>query len=503
MPQNLPAAAAAPDSEALFRTVADQAPVMLWMSAADGRCTFFNAKWLTFTGRRLDQELGCGWLEGVHPADRAGCEVHRRQAQDAQVPFTLEYRLRRADGQYRWILAHGAPWRGTRGEPLGYVGSAADISERKEADEAVSSSHRRLTKLIDNAQDMVYRTRLVPTRVVEFVGGAAEAITGHTAEEFYADPDLPQRAVHPDDVHLLTETLQDPARLKDSVMLRWMHRDGRVVFAEHRRVPVFDAAGNVVAIEGIARDSTIRVQTQQRLRESEEQLRQLAARLQSAREDERATLARELHDELGQTLTAIKLELARATDELRRSQVSARAVDRLQSLVGLTDIGITTVKRISTRLRPATLDHLGLAEAIRWEAMTIRARTGLRCNVPADKDITVLTAEQQTMLFRIFQEALTNVVRHAKASAVHVALSQRGDSFELRIRDNGVGITDAQARHPGAIGLLGMRERAALIGGTFAIDGRRGKGTVVTVRLPIAAAPPAQPPKQSAPRRPR
>jgi PAS domain S-box-containing protein len=496
MPLKNPAAAAAADSDALFRAVADQAPVMLWMSGPDAGCTFFNTEWLTFTGRRLEEELGCGWLEGIHPADRDPFVAHARKAQKDLKPFSYEYRLRRADGRYRWMLGHGAPRMGPDGALLGYVGSCADITEREEADAAMRAAQRRLTTLIENAQDMIYRTRLVPTRVVELIAGAAEAITGHTAEEFYEDADLWLKAVHPDDQHLVAETLRDPARLKDAITLRWVHRDGRVVWAEHRRVPVVDADGNVVAIEGIARDSTTRIQTQQRLRESEEQLRQLAARLQSAREDERAMLARELHDELGQTLTAIKLELARATEELQRAQIGPKAVDRLQSLVGLTDIGITTVKRISTSLRPATLDHLGLAEAIRWEAMTFRARTGLRCNVPAEKDITVLNPEQQTMLFRIFQEALTNVVRHARASAVHVALTERANTFELRIRDNGIGITEAQARHPAAIGLLGMRERAALIGGTFAIEGRRGKGTVITVRLPIGAGgsrPPARP----------
>jgi signal transduction histidine kinase len=160
-------------------------------------------------------------------------------------------------------------------------------------------------------------------------------------------------------------------------------------------------------------------------------------------------------------------------------------VDRLQSLIGLVEIGIETVKRITTSLRPPALDHLGLPEAIRWEAMTFHARTGLRCHVRADKERTALNADQQTALFRIFQEALTNVVRHARASAVHVSLAERKGVFDLRIRDNGRGITEGQVTDPRAVGLLGMRERAALVGGTFHIAGRRGKGTVIAVHVPI------------------
>ncbi len=485
----MPASTSLAESEALFRAVADDAPVMLWTCDPAGQCTFFNRLWLEFTGRPLGLELGCGWRENVHPDDRQAFADYAGDAIAAHEPFSFEYRLRRADGQYRWILGHGAPRFGVNGVLLGYVGTSADITDRREADAAVLETQRRFVRLIENAQDMVYRLRLTPTVTMDFVAGATEAITGHTAEEFYADPMLGRGCVHPDDVPIIDEMLRSPSELKTAVTLRWVHPDGRVVWAEHRRVPVFDAAGNLVAFEGIARDVTSRVERQQQLRESEEQMRQLAARVQSAREEERATLALELHDELGQTLTAIKLELGRTTAELRREHVTSTTVDRLQSLVGLVEIGITTVKRITTDLRPATLDHLGLATAIRWEAMTFRARTGIRCHLRAAKESSRLTAEQQTTVFRIFQEALTNVVRHAKASAVQVSLLEKNRLFQLRIRDNGIGISEAHVQDPRAIGLLGMRERAALAGGAFTISGRRGKGTVVTVEVPLPSMP--------------
>lgn len=220
--------------------------------------------------------------------------------------------------------------------------------------------------------------------------------------------------------------------------------------------------------------------------EPEEQLRQLAARLQAAREEERAQVARELHAELGQTLTALKLDISRTVAALVEHRLTPSIIDRVQSLVGLSDIALAMVKRIATRLRPPILDHLGLAEAMHWEALAFKARTGLRCQVRRNKSRTNLTGDQQTALFRIFQEALTNIVRHAGASAVQVTLLERDGLFELRIRDNGRGITDLEASNPDAIGLLGMRERAALIGGTFTISGGRGKGTVVSVRVPVS-----------------
>lgn len=215
-------------------------------------------------------------------------------------------------------------------------------------------------------------------------------------------------------------------------------------------------------------------------------MRQLAARLQAAREEERAQVARGLHDELGQTLTALKLDISRTVAALVEQRLTPSIIDRVQSLVGLSDIALAMVKRIATRLRPPVLDHLGLAEAMHWEALAFKARTGLRCQVRRNKSRTNLTGDQQTALFRIFQEALTNIVRHAGASAVQARLLERDGLFELQIRDNGRGITDLEASNPDAIGLLGMRERAALIGGTFTISGGRGKGTAVSVRVPVS-----------------
>ena len=163
-------------------------------------------------------------------------------------------------------------------------------------------------------------------------------------------------------------------------------------------------------------------------------------------------------------------------------------MDRLQSLVGLVEIGVAMVKRIATKLRPPALDHLGLAEAIRWEAATFSGaqRLALPCRGQQKRDDAHGTNPgQQTALFRIFQEALTNVVRHAHASAVRVRLTEERGVFELRVSDNGRGITQAEIADAGSIGLLGMRERAMQAGATLEIAGSPGRGTLVTVRVPL------------------
>jgi two-component system sensor histidine kinase UhpB len=461
---------------------------MLWISDADGRCVLLNNGWRLFRGVGLTDVVADGWTFGVHDADRDTSLATFRAAHRQQTPFDAEYRVRRADGEYRWLHDYGSPWFDASGAYLGHMGCAVDITDQRTPQWNVASAERRLQTLVESSHEVVYRVRLLPSLAIEYVGGPLEALTGYTAEEFYSDVSLVLKSVHPEDVPKLALTSEGASHLPPMVTYRWRHRDGRTVWAEHYRIPVFDTAGQVVAIEGLARDVTARVEGERKLRESEEQMRQLAAHVQTAREEERAEVSRELHDELGQTLTALKLEINRAVAAFVSDPGNVTTVDRLQSVVGLVDLGIAMVKRISARLRPATLDHLGLAEAARWEAITFKARTGIRCQVRANRQETRLTAEQQTALFRILQEAFNNVVCHANASSVQVTITENDAAAELRIRDNGRGITAAQAAAPGSLGLLGMKERAALIGGTFKVSGQRGKGTVVSVHVPISAS---------------
>jgi signal transduction histidine kinase len=217
-------------------------------------------------------------------------------------------------------------------------------------------------------------------------------------------------------------------------------------------------------------------------------LRALSLRLETAREDERARLARELHDELGQVLTSLKLEFMWLVDELGKSQPKPgiQLVNKLQALVGLIEISIQSVRHISGELRPAVLDHLGLAEAIQWEAGRFESRTGIRCRVTSQVKSEIADRARALALFRILQEALTNVVRHAHAGAVRITLRERGRLMTLTVKDNGRGITRGEMSSVDSIGILGMVERARLIGGRVTIAGVQGRGTTVAVQVPIA-----------------
>lgn len=215
--------------------------------------------------------------------------------------------------------------------------------------------------------------------------------------------------------------------------------------------------------------------------------RSLSLRLEHAREEERARIAREVHDELGQVLTSLKLEFMWLVDQLRKTEPKPGIVlvNKLQSLIGLIEVSLQSARHIASELRPAVLDHLGLKEAIEWEATKFQARTGIRCRVEWGVRDVFADGTRQLALFRILQEALTNVARHAHAGAVRIGLRQRGRTLALTVRDNGRGITKPELASAESIGLLGMRERARLLGGRAAITGVPGRGTTVTVTIPL------------------
>jgi PAS domain S-box-containing protein len=219
------------------------------------------------------------------------------------------------------------------------------------------------------------------------------------------------------------------------------------------------------------------------LRKSLEQLRALAARLQFVREEERTLVAREMHDELGQVCTAIKMDLALIGRKTTKRQAPLRA--KVDSAIQLVNQMIFTLRRIASELRPTTLDDLGLTAALEWHAQEFEGRTGIRCVVALPQEQLALDSERSTAIFRIFQESLTNVVRHAEATRVDARLEREQDQLILQVHDNGRGFDAEQASTRKSLGLIGMQERAVVLNGKLKVEGVLGSGTTVTLRIPL------------------
>jgi signal transduction histidine kinase len=209
----------------------------------------------------------------------------------------------------------------------------------------------------------------------------------------------------------------------------------------------------------------------------------LSERIEQMREEERTRIARELHDELGQLLTGIKLDFSATVRRLREIKTPGDVVDRLQSAVGQIDLGIAMVRRIASDLRPAALDHRDLGGAIEDEARRVGARSGLRVRV-ISRVIANVDPERATAVFRFFQEALTNTVRHAEATMVLVRVTTSPARVTLYLRDDGIGLPPALAAAD-SLGLLGMRERARRVGANLRFNSQIGRGTIVFMRLPL------------------
>jgi len=231
-----------------------------------------------------------------------------------------------------------------------------------------------------------------------------------------------------------------------------------------------------------AKERTERRRAQEQLRRSNNQLRTLSVYLQHVREEEQIRIAREVHDELGQSLTGLKLQLTWLASRLPKQ--SKLLHGKARSMAAHIDETIQAVRRIATELRPGVLDTAGLLAALEWQANRFQTQTGIVCEVKAEMIETLWDQELNTAFFRIFQEALTNVIRHANATKVEVRLAETGGQVVLEVKDNGRGISEAEIHNTKSIGLLGIRERAALLGGTLRIEGGRGKGTTLTARIP-------------------
>lgn len=284
----------------------------------------------------------------------------------------------------------------------------------------------------------------------------------------------------------LTELVAQGERVDAEGIRR--RKDGSLLDVSIVRVPVSLPRGQI-ATYAIYRDISERKRAEETLKATSQQLRALSAKLRAAREEEGTRIARELHDELGASLSSLRWDLEAIDEtisELADQSELQELRKKLDAMMRLTETTINTVRRIASEMRPTALDDLGLMEAIEWQARQFQDRTGVivQCDSPLEN--LELYREQLTAVFRIFQEALTNILRHAQATKVHIQGKEEDGEFILTISDNGRGITDDEKSGQRTLGLLGMRERVYLVGGTLEITGSEGKGTSVTVRIPVS-----------------
>jgi two-component system, NarL family, sensor histidine kinase UhpB len=366
-----------------------------------------------------------------------------------------------------------------------------NFRKRRLAEEARRLSQQRFETVALAATDAIWDLNL-ETKVIWWSDGMHK-LFGYAPGEVSSRLDWWVDRLHPEDRDRVLESIRklgEQGGHKWKGHYRFRRKDGSYASVVDRGFIMADASGKPTRVVGGISDVTEQQRAEQALANSRRQLRGLSARLQSVREDERARVAREIHDELGQVLTALKINLDWLERKLgmRDNDPSLNPLlDRVVESAEIAESAIGTVQRIAAELRPSTLDNLGLTSALEQEAGRFQQRTGISCKVSLPKDGHDLPKDVATAVFRIFQEALTNVARHAQATEVRAQLQAEAAQIMLKVEDNGRGIAPEALGDTKSLGLAGMRERAAVLGGDVVIERIPAGGTRVTLCLPREA----------------
>jgi len=466
-----------PFDEDLYRTLANSSQAGVYI-LQDGKFRFANPHIQEYAGYTEAEMLGMDSLSLIHPIDRSSARRNAVRMLKGQRFSPYEFRIITSDGRTKWILESVTSIH-YRGRPA-VLGNSMNITEQKEARNRLEELEALESSILDAIPHAVIGLH---NRVFNFANNAVKAVFGWRPEEligksvrilYRSDEDYEEiaRRFYTALETRRTFSTEFPCRRKDGVEILCMVRASRIgeTLRERRIVVTYE-------------DITERVRAEKELQHSREELRNLSAHQQTVREEERTRIAREIHDELGQSLTALKMDIAWLKSRLPAGLKPLHA--KAQQMSTLADTTIETVHRISTELRPGLLDDLGLEAAIEWQAADFQSRAGITCEAVLSAEDLALDRDLATALFRIFQETLTNIARHSGATRTSVRLEREGENLILTVADNGRGITRKQADDGRSFGIIGMRERAHLWGGELHIEGRREQGTTVTVSIPL------------------
>ena len=479
------------ESEERFRTFVESQGEGMGIVDAQECFEFVNPAAETIFGVARGGLKGRNLVDFVKPSQMAIIEAQTNVRRKGKRS-TYELEIVRADGETRYLIVTATP-RLHDERYIGAFGAFRDITERKRAEEELKKERALLSTIIETIPDEIC-LKDTDSRYIIANKASVAALGAKSLEEMIGKTDLEyvQRDLA---LRLLAEEKQILESGRPSIgreVVRLDPTTGQITKCDlYTKVPVKAQDGTTVGLLAINTDITQRKRAEENMKRSELRLRQLSAHLESVREEERKHIAQEFHDQLGQTLTALKMDMSLMERDLadEKKEIAREALmEGVHSSQQLIDRGIQTVRAIMSELRPELLDQLGLVEALEWEVGKFQQRSGILCGLSADVGDLQFDARRSIALFRLVQESLTNVARHAQAIGVDVVLRTEGDELILEIKDDGIGITLDAENKPRSFGLIGMRERAIFLGGTLEITGVKGKGTTIVVRMPIHEA---------------
>jgi PAS domain S-box-containing protein len=420
----------------------------------------------------------------IHPEDIAELRRIVRDAVSAWNCFECEYRIIHPEGDLRYVRGLGRPVLHDLHECREYIGTSIDITVRRQAEEVLRKSEQEFRTLAENSPDEVIRYDIDCNRI--YVNPAFVRSRGIHPEQVLKKPlEAHWGADIPVDQYkeIVRQVLQ--TGIPKQLVAVWITQPGVAIHFAVHVVAERDGSGEIISALAINRNITSLRVAQQCLEESRLLLRQLARRSESVREEERKHLARELHDELGQYLLALRMQISVLNLEYGDGNRAFEA--KTQNMIGLVDTMIKTVRNVVTTLRPVELD-MGILAALEWLVSEFVTQTGIPCELHSNVTEILLCETHTTGVFRITQEALRNVARHANATKAEVCFKQEDGNYILEVRDNGIGF-DPSVKKSGSFGLVGIRERVLMLDGKMGISTAFGEGTTIDIHVPVSAVP--------------
>ncbi|WP_158638320.1 PAS domain S-box protein [Panacibacter ginsenosidivorans] len=459
------------ERERRYQTLAESSPVGIFHTDASGYTTYVNPMWSLISGLPFQEALGDGWFSVVHPEDKPALVKGWQEATKKQTTSSTEYRFVRPDGTIAWVIGQAVPERNAEHEIIGYVGTITDITEHKKAEQEIARIYKEKETALNRIKDRVISldnewryTFLNDAAMVIHPEGKKEII-GKTIWE-----------VHPELIGTnFQKNYQDAMRAK------------KVVEFEDYYAPMdsWFFAKVYPSDDGLTvfyKDITEQKKAEEDIRSTNEKLRQLTTHLQTIREEERKRIGREIHDELGQQLTAIKMDVAWIDKKIPEETTLLKA--KLKNIMTLLDGSNQSIRRILSELRPGVLDENGLLEAMQWLDSQFTANTGIPVIFSTVEKKIRSSEPIANCIFRVYQEALTNITRYANAHKVFSSLNITGDNIVVTIEDDGQGFDMASVKNKKSFGILGMKERVLSLGGAFELISSPGKGTKIIISLP-------------------
>ncbi|MCX6291473.1 MAG: PAS domain S-box protein, partial [Bacteroidetes bacterium] len=425
------------------------------------------------------------FLEHVHPDDRSFLNESYNKSIKEKSRFDIVHRIVMKDQSIKYVNEKCETFYDETGKAIRSIGTVQDITERKKAEDEIKLSQERFRTLYEENPLMNFTLDKKGNILSVNKRGAKEL--EYTPDELIGKPVF--RIFHAEDhekVLLQIQKCISTPRQSFSWEMSQLTRSGCTIWVSETGTALPDEHGNYLVMV-VCENVTERKKTEEELHQMNEQLRYLSSHLQSIREEERANIAREIHDELGQQLTGLKMDASWLNKKIPAEDKISH--DKIKDMISLLDETVKTVRRISTELRPSILDDLGLVDALDWQSSEFEKRTGIHCRFKSTSAEMQLDKNLSTGIFRVYQETLTNIARHAEATEIKTFFELSDQHAILMIRDNGKGFDEAEIKNKHTLGLTGMKERAIMFGGKLTIESSKGKGTAILLRVPLKISP--------------